>query len=128
KDGHFPDFDAAVATVNEFADEAKIPRPIIVNSGYGAHVYWPFIAGISSEEWVLIARQFKTYLSLTYPALVADGTRVADSAGVLRVPDSFNLKYGKQTPVTIHQWYSDVLDVSKLKKVIGYGVAKPGNK
>jgi hypothetical protein len=119
KDGQYADLDAVVNAVNDLSDGLRAPRPIIVDSGYGAHVYWPFAEGIDSKEWTQLARSFKKYVSIMQPGLVADASRVSDSASVLRIPDSFNLKKGLQKPVTIVQWMTGLTDVGGIRIAIG---------
>lgn len=116
KDGHYSDVQSALADVNALAQSQKLPQPIAVSSGYGLHVYWPFAEGIPSEEWTPLAKRFKAAVSMFYPQLVADGSRVADSAGVLRIPDSFNLKHGKEVAVEIVQWFDGLLDIGELRE------------
>lgn len=124
KDGFFVDLGAVIEAANSLADSLSIPHPIIVSSGYGAHVYWPFAEGISSADWTVLARQFKKYIELLHPGLVADATRVSDSASVLRIPNSFNLKNGGQAPVEIVQWSDDITDIGELQKHLGPPPAK----
>lgn len=126
KDGHFKDNETALAAVNNISDTFGFARPIAVASGYGLHVYWPFAEGIPSADWKKIADKFKAFMQLTAPSLVSDGSRVADSAGVLRIPDSFNLKKGGQVPVEIIQWSDATTDLGRIKSVIGYDVNTNG--
>lgn len=101
--------------VISICESLGLPDPIIVNSGYGLHVYWPMMAGIPSVEWKLTAERFKKVLSLIAPLAVGDGSRVADSAGVLRVPGTLNLKRGDSAPVEIEQWFSDYIDLGEFQ-------------
>lgn len=116
KDGHYSDVETALADVNALASAHGLPTPIAVSSGYGLHVYWPFAEGIPSDEWTALAKRFKAAASMFYPHLFADSSRVSDSASVLRIPDSFNLKYEDQVPVTIVQWLDGLVDVGELKE------------
>lgn len=125
KDGHFVDVDSALLVVNEAGSSLGLPAPIAVSSGYGVHVYWPFAEGIPSKDWITLTKQFRTALSIFYPELFADSSRVSDSAGILRIPDSFNLKHEQRVPVTIVQWFDNVVDVGELKKRLSGGETKP---
>jgi hypothetical protein len=87
-----------------------MPQPIVVNSGYGLHVYWPLAEGIRSHEWKEVADRFKRVLALIEPKLSGDGSRVADSAGLLRVPGTMNLKNDTAVPVVIEQWSDETMD------------------
>ena len=123
KPGHYKTMEEALAGVQTVVDAFSLPQPIIVNSGFGYHVYWPMADGVDSPTWKKVAEQFKKAVGLIAPEVVADGSRVADTAGVLRVPNSFNLKGGVNTPVEIIQWYSDFLDFgefsAQLDRIVG---------
>jgi energy-coupling factor transporter ATP-binding protein EcfA2 len=102
--------DDAREGVKRIVEALGLPDPIVVNSGYGLHVYWPMLEGVPSTQWKPIAERFKRALQMIEPLAIGDGTRVADLAGVLRVPDTCNLKNGAQAEVYIEQWHSDWLD------------------
>lgn len=114
KDGYYATVELATDAVNELAVQFSLPKPIIVSSGYGIHVYWPFVTGIHSGEWYKLAVKFKKAVGLLSPGLVADASRVSDTAGVLRIPDSFNLKNGGQVPVLITQWMEGPTDIGEI--------------
>lgn len=106
--------DEGRAGLAAMVDAFQMPQPIVVNSGYGLHVYWPMVEGVPSAEWKSVADRFKRALQIPFPQLVGDGSRVADSAGLLRIPGTFNLKHGKSVPVTIEQWSDEVLDFGEF--------------
>lgn len=116
KAGHYGTMEEALEGIHHVTSAMGMPDPIIVNSGFGYHVYWPMADGIDSAEWRKTAMQFRNAVAVIEPALVADASRVADSAGVLRIPNSYNLKGGMLTPVEIVQWYSDFLDYNRFKE------------
>ena len=118
KEGFYADMDSALQGVQDVCDAFNIPQPTIVNSGFGLHVYWPMADGIDSELWTKAARKLKRAIELIAPMLVADGSRVADSAGVLRIPNSFNLKTNPGTPVEVIQTYSDFVDFGALRVIL----------
>lgn len=118
KEGYYKTFDEAFNGVYQVQQAFGLPDPIIVNSGFGLHVYWPMADGIESKLWVKYAHKFKRAIEFIAPAVVADASRVADSAGVLRVPMSFNLKSDPPTPVDVVQWHSDFVDFSKFSATL----------
>jgi hypothetical protein len=122
KPGHYRTMEDAFIGIQSVVDAFSLPLPIIVDSGFGYHVYWPMAEGIDSATWVKVAAQFKKAISVIAPEVVADGSRVSDSAGVLRIPDSYNHKGGMLTPVKIVQWYSEPLDLSTLTDVLNLAV------
>jgi hypothetical protein len=118
KEGFYADMDSALKGVQDVCAAFSLPQPTIVNSGFGLHVYWPMADGIESEVWTKAARKLKKAIELIAPMLVADGSRVSDCAGVLRIPNSFNLKSDPPTPVTVIQIYSDFVDFSVLSPML----------
>lgn len=122
-EGYYSDKDEAFAGIQNICVALNMPDPIVVDSGYGYHVYWPMAAGVPSNEWRGVAKLFGKALTVVEPKAVADSSRVSDSAGLLRIPNTLNLKYGKQVPVRIVQWYEEFLDFGefrdKLQRITG---------
>lgn len=118
KEGFYVTKDEACNGVSTVCQAFNLPKPTIVDSGYGLHVYWPMPDGIESARWSKLARKFKRAVSMIAPPLVADGSRVSDSAGVLRIPYSFNHKNNKETPVKIIQDFDEYIDLNSLESLL----------
>lgn len=118
EDGYFTEKDTAWTAIHTLTTQLNLPDPIIVDSGYGYHVYWPMVAGVPSKEWQAVTKLFYQAVSILEPRIVADASRVSDSASVLRIPGTLNLKFGQQVPVYIAQWYSDVLDFGDFRETL----------
>lgn len=118
KPGYYDTKEEGLADIQRVIPMLGLPQPIIVDSGFGYHVYWPMASGIPSTEWTNYARAFRNAVSLFAPKLVADASRVSDSAGILRVPGSYNLKGNSPTPVQICQWSDEVVDLAHLRTVL----------
>lgn len=118
KEGYYTNNDDALIGIDNVCAALNLPKPTIVNSGFGLHVYWPMADGIESATWTKTAQKFKKAVELIAPKLVADGSRVADSAGVLRIPNSFNLKSTPPIPVEVIQVYSDFTDFGTLNGLL----------
>jgi Domain of unknown function (DUF927) len=77
-------------------------RALIVWSGKGAHLYWPYGQGVDYRTWwsdvLYRERLFTKYCIRGHDAPVA-----RDRARILRVPGSINEKYG--TPVRLVRWH-----------------------
>lgn len=116
KDGFATTKEEGYGCIDSICSALGLPRPIVVDSGYGLHVYWVMAEGIDTTEWTKAAQQFRSAVSIIAPAAVADASRVADCAGILRIPDSFNLKNGQQVPVEITQWFDGFLDFDTFKR------------
>lgn len=118
QDGYYTTKDDAWEGIQRLTFQLNMPDPIVVDSGFGYHVYWPMAAGVSSTEWQSAAKLLYQALAVVEPQAVADASRVSDSASVLRIPGALNLKYGQQTPVEIVQWHSDLLDFGTFKETL----------
>jgi len=82
-----------MAAFVSFVKGGKLPAPsYIVDSGYGFHVYWVLDKAIPAAQWLDVSTRFKNYLKELDAKLAVDTTRVADAAGLLRVPGTYNFK------------------------------------
>lgn len=82
----------ALDALKIFITALGLKTPIIVDSGYGLHVYWLLSRPLDSMKWEILASYFKQIAVAVDPKLAADTTRIADSAGVLRVPGTKNYR------------------------------------
>jgi len=87
----------AFKDLKRFLKETGIPRPMLINSGNGIHVYWVLKESVSYEEWYPVALGLKSMC--TQHNLLADSSVTADAARVLRVPETHNHKRGEKKPV-----------------------------
>ena len=97
-DGYLTKRDAVVA-IDGFAKEIGWPKPMIVDSGNGVHAYWPLTKDIAHDKWVKLAKGLKA--TLFHCKVIADPTRTADFASILRPAGSVNRKNGAAKPVTV---------------------------
>lgn len=86
----YPDQRAALEGLNTFLVKAKLPRPMIVSSGYGIHVYWPLTEAQLPAQWKAAAEQLRALA--TGIGLIADHSRTCDEASVLRPIGTHNRK------------------------------------
>ena len=109
----------ALAAIEKFNVALGLPQPTIVDSGYGFHVYWQLEAPIRSHKWEIVAQYFKTVAVHTDAKLAADTSRIADSAGVLRIPSTFNFK-DKTNPqqVQVVQQSTETISIKDFAKLI----------
>lgn len=89
-DKGFPTQVAAINELREFCYKFSLPKPTIVNSGRGVHVYWPLVSEVARDKWVVQAKRFKQ-LCLGY-GLPIDPAVPADAARVLRIPGTLHFK------------------------------------
>ena len=114
----YPDASAAIVALRKFCADTGMPRPIMVLSGYGVHVYWPFDADVAVSDWKPTALALKR--TCAAHGLYIDTNVTADAARVLRVPGTQNRKRGTTAPVQVLgvyggdprplSFYADLLD------------------
>ena len=80
---------AAVAIL-AFAVKLGLPKPWLVNSGWGVHAHWPMDADMVPSVWKPTAEALKR--ALTAHGVLFDPSRTADAASVLRPPGTHNRK------------------------------------
>ena len=97
-DGYLTQGDA-VGAIFEFSDKIGWPHPMIVDSGNGIHAYWPLNKDITHEKWVKVAKELKA--TMHHCGVIADPSRTADFASILRPAGSMNRKNGAAKPVTV---------------------------
>ena len=79
-----------MTALKAFIKATKLPRPTVVNSGRGVHAYWVLEAALPSDEWKPLAEKLKALC--VQHKLEADPSVTADSARILRIPNTFNFK------------------------------------
>ena len=80
----------ALKQLMEFCKHLTLPKPLIVDSGRGLHVYWPLAEAVPFDDWLPVATKLKQLCSDN--KFMADPAVTADAARVLRVPETHNYK------------------------------------
>ena len=83
----------AAKSLNMFLAQTGIDllgTPWVVSSGGGLHCYWPFEKEVEIADWKPVAENFKRLC--VQQGLKIDMTVTADSARILRIPETFNFK------------------------------------
>lgn len=75
-----------------FCEAHTLSVPTIVLSGGGVHGYWPIKEDINKEQWLVIARKLKALMKSGPSPLLADPSRTADIASILRPVGTTNWK------------------------------------
>lgn len=117
----------ALQDLRTFCSTLKLPRPTLVNSGRGIHVYWFLDRSISREEWLPVAERLKELCMEN--GLFADPAVTSDSARVLRVPGTHNYKDTPAHLVDIIGNVSAPVDLDTFKNLLGvnlFAKAKKG--
>ena len=80
----------AIQALGKFLATTKLPRPMIVNSGYGVHCYWLLTQAIMPGQWAHTAKILKEATHAF--GLLADDSRTSDEASILRPVGTHNRK------------------------------------
>lgn len=100
----------AIQALRLFVKTSGLPRPTIVNSGRGVHVYWTLVQEIGYNDWKPTAEALKKFCA-SYN-LSADPAVTADAARILRIPETLNYKDNPPK----------VVDVLVMSQPVEYGV------
>jgi hypothetical protein len=105
----------ALKALREFCRVVGLPKPTIVNSGRGLHVYWAFTSDLSLDEWEPIAKRLQQLCNAQ--ALHVDQS-VFEPARVLRVPNTLNFKDNPPAEVSI-MCMADPVSVEEFSAILG---------
>jgi hypothetical protein len=116
-----------LVALKDFCNELGLPKPTLVNSGRGLHVYWAIDKELTKQEWKPIADQLKKVCHAK--GLEADPARTADAASILRIPDTKNFKADPALDVTLMavgntvslEVFKNSIGVNPLAETVDYG-------
>ena len=86
----YVDIHTGLVALRSFCKTTGLPRPTIVKSGLGAHVYWVLDAAIPRKEWKPYADRLKE-LCVEH-GFDVDPAVTGEAARVLRVPETYHVK------------------------------------
>lgn len=69
-----------------------LPKPWVVDSGFGIHAYFELDEVLDPQDWARLAGRFAELVRRVEPKLLADPKRTRDMASVMRVPGTANTK------------------------------------
>jgi len=101
--------------LKSFCLTAGLPKPTIVNSGRGLHVYWVLDEAITPAQWQPVADRLRAVC--VAQALYVDPA-VFETARVLRVPGTLNYKDTPPKPVSVIT-VAPTLSLAEFKEVLG---------
>ncbi len=119
-DGYI-DQQTGLQELQRFCKTVGLPKPVLVNSGRGIHVYWPLTETIEKDQWWPLALRMKELCDIH--SLIVDPS-VFDAARVLRVPGTLNFKDNPPKPVDVIS-EANPISVEKLVEIIGVPVNQP---
>ena len=91
----------ALKSIFKFSDDIGWPRPTVVDSGNGLHCYWPLTKTVNAGSWRRVATLLKA--TLAHEGILADPTRTADFASILRTPGTHNRKSDQEKEVKLRR-------------------------
>ena len=112
----------AVAALLHFIARNALPTPIVINSGGGLHVYWPFTRSLSPAAWLAFAERFNTLVRLC--GFRVDPSRTTDIASILRMLDTLNHKNpGEPRRVSVKEPIGTATEVEELIAIVDRAIA-----
>jgi hypothetical protein len=114
----FPTQQAAVKAVRVFCQAHQLPKPTMVNSGRGLHVYWTMDEDLERDDWLPLAQRFKR-MCINH-GLNIDPVVPADSARVLRYPGTRNHKDSPPKNVAVLAALEPVISLDKFKAILNH--------
>jgi len=108
--------DEGLAALKEFCKATGLPKPTILRSGRGAHVYWILEEPMVREDWKPFAEQLKRLC--TNQKFNIDYAVPADPARVLRVPETDHVK-DPTNPIPCEIMYlAPLVSNDKIKQIL----------
>ncbi len=123
----FPTQADALNELKEFCKATKLPKPFILDSGRGIHVYWFLTEPVARDDWVPVAEKLKR-LCAEYE-FAADPAVTADAARVLRPIGTHNHKTSPPSRVDpLLQVAPAEVDFDKFNELLGGDLILPPKK
>ena len=107
-EGGYPDTATAMQALQQFIADAALPMPttLVASGSGGFHVHWVMDSALRPSEWQILAD--KMQVATAQHGLKTDSQCTIDSARILRVPETTNLKGDPPYPVKLMSMGADV--------------------
>lgn len=106
----------AMQDLKRFCKESGMPKPLVVNSGYGVHAYWLLEEPVNRKRWLALAGGL--FALCHEHDMKIDPVVTKDAARVLRIPGTTNYKYGEEKTVTVVGEAPDVMTFEELTDIL----------
>ena len=123
----FVDQEEALTALRGFYKELHLPKPLVISSGRGIHVYWCLEESVILEDWYPVAERLKQLCA--EHKFAADPAVTSDAARVLRIVRTHNHK--TDPPTQVLQFGVDVpplVNFDKFSELLGAGSVALPNK
>lgn len=100
----------------KFCKAVGLPKPIIVNSGNGIHVYWPLAETVSRRQWEPLAKRLRDLCH--EHGLIVDPA-VFEAARVMRMPGTYNYRYDPPSFAEVISLDAPVTPYEQMKEMLG---------
>lgn len=110
----FPSKQAALQALIGFTRKIGMPRPMVVDSGGGIHVYWPLTHEVTTREWRPVADKFKAIC--LHENFKADRSLTSDQARVLRCMGGYNFR--RDAPVKMLSQAPSAYEFAAIEKCL----------
>ena len=108
----------AAQALKAFCLANALPIPTLVKSGGGLHCYWVFTETVTKESWLPVAFKFKALARDGRAPLLADPSRTADIASVLRPVGTNNWKPERAGAVVTLHCVGDPMDFADFQSAV----------
>lgn len=95
----YPDWKAGLVALGKFIKDVGLPKPMVVHSGNGLHVYWPLDTALEPTRWKPLALALKA--AAINNKFEIDAGLTANNALVLRPIGTHNPKNGNEVKLLI---------------------------
>ena len=107
-DKGYPDTATAMAALQQFIADAGLPMPttLVASGSGGFHAHWVMDRALTPPEWQALAD--KMQVATAQHGLLTDSQCTIDSARILRIPETINLKHDPAQPVKLMSMGADI--------------------
>jgi hypothetical protein len=106
---------SGLRALRDFCTLIGLPKPTLVNSGRGIHVYWILDRVVSPQEWEPVGARLRKLCEI-HNFYVDPG--VFDTSRVLRIPGTLNFKDDPPKPVTVMS-VADPMAFDEMRRILG---------
>jgi hypothetical protein len=112
----YPTKQDADDALTKFLADTGLPPPVKIDSGRGLHAYWIFDTQVPAEDWKPYAERFKKFCRQS--GLVIDPTVTADTARIMRSPETENFKEDPPAPTAVLQLSDTLYSFDKFRELL----------